>query len=202
MKLKPNVGMKHPVAAAVSAYTPRTSITYGTGFVIDEARSATITWETEDGEFYGDDILLDSANGVTGYTVDFEPTGLRAGVREKLLGEVYDNTNKDYTITGAPSPVVGFGFIRVMKDDTSGTPVYTYEAWWFYRVRFGQPNEESRTKEKNVEWRTPTISGKGLGAFLSADAEQPDFVTHKDFETYAAAETWLNAKANISAVTT
>ena len=77
-----NVGMMHPVFAPVSAYTPGTGITYGTGLVVAEAVSASLSWERSDGRFYGDDTQLDSDNGVLSYTIDFEPTGLTDAVRE------------------------------------------------------------------------------------------------------------------------
>ena len=58
--MKANVGMMYAVASLVDAYTPYSGITYGTGFVVSEARGANVTWETEDGEFRGDDVVLDS----------------------------------------------------------------------------------------------------------------------------------------------
>ena len=68
--MKPNVGMVYPVYAPVATYTAGTSITYGNGAVIAEARAATVSWERSDSEFYGDDALLDTDNGVTGYSID------------------------------------------------------------------------------------------------------------------------------------
>lgn len=199
--MKPNVGMVYPVAAPVDSYVAGTGISYEDGFVVSEARAATVTWNTEDGEFYGDDVLLDTANGVTGYSIDFEATGLSDSVRGGLLGED-EGSSDEMVITGAPAPDVGFGFIRVMKDDSSGTTVTKYEAWWFYKVKFAHPNEESRTKEGNVEWRTPTINGKGMGVYLSASDEVPNFAKHKDFDSLSTAKAWLNAIADISSTTT
>lgn len=199
--MKPNVGMVYPVAAPVDSYVAGTGISYEDGFVVSEARAATVTWNTEDGEFYGDDVLLDTANGVTGYSIDFEATGLSDSVRGSLLGEDEGNSN-EMVITGAPAPDVGFGFIRVMKDDSSGTTVVKYEAWWFFKVKFAHPNEESRTKEGSMEWRTPTINGKGMGVYLSASDEVPNFAKHKDFDSLSTAKAWLNALADISSTTT
>lgn len=194
--MKPNVGMNYPVAAAISAYTPGSAITYGTGFVVSEARGASLQWETENGEFYGDDVLLDTAKGIIGYTLDFEAAGLSDTVREKLLGE--EKSSSEYSITGADAPDVGFGYIRVMRDNASGTVVENYEGWWFHKIKFGQPNEEARTKERSIEWRTPTINGTGMGVFLATADEKPKFAVHETFATLAAAKTWLNSKANIS----
>lgn len=194
--MKPNVGMVYPVAAPVSAYTPGTSITYGAGTVIAEARSASLSWDRSDGEFYGDDVLLDSDNGVTGYTLEFEPTGLTNAARALLLGEVADSSA--YTITDAAAPHVGFGYVRVMREEGTGGKVKTtYEGWWFHKIQFSISSEETATKEKNVEWRTPKLSGKGAGVSLDATGVLA-FAVHQDFETLAAAKTWLNGKAGIS----
>lgn len=195
--MKPNVGMVYPVAAPVDTYTPYSSISYDDGFVVSEARGATVTWETENGEFYGDDVRLDSANGVIGYTIDFEATGLADSVRAALLGEV-KGSGDEYKISGASAPDVGFGYVKVMRDNSSGTVTDSYEAWWYYKVKFTQPNEEARTKERNIEWRTPTLNGTGMGVFLAAAAEFPDFAEHKTFATLAAAKTYLNGKAGIT----
>ena len=193
--MKPNVGMVYPVASAVSAYTPGTSITYGTGFVIAEARGATVNWERSDSEFYGDDVLLDTDNGVTGYTIDFEPTGLSDTVRQKLLGEV--KATSEYSITDAAAPDVGFGYIRVMREDGTTSVETTYEGWWYYKVKFSVSSEETRTKEKDLEWRTPTLSGKGAGVQLSS-GDALTFAVHQSFSTMAAAKTWLKGKAGIT----
>lgn len=194
--MKPNVGMNYPVAAAISAYTPGSAITYGTGFVVSEARGASLQWETENGEFYGDDVLLDAAKGIISYTLDFEAAGLSDAVREKLLGE--EKSTNEYSITGADAPDVGFGYIRVMRDNAGGSVVENYEGWWFHKIKFGQPNEEARTKERSIEWRTPTINGTGMGVFLASADEKPKFAVHETFATLAAAKAWLNSKANIS----
>lgn len=195
--MKPNVGMVYPVCAPVSAYTPGTSITYGTGAVVSEARGATLTWDRSDGEFYGDDVLLDTDNGITGYTLDFEPAGLKDSIRNKLLGETVANTD-EYSVTSDAAPDVGFGYVRVMREENiSGVVATTYEAWWFYKMKFSVNSEETRTKERNIEWRTPTLSGRGSGVRLDSSDKQT-FATHKSFETLTTAKAWLNTKAGIT----
>ena len=196
--MKANVGMRYAVAATITTYTPYSGITYGNGFKVSEARGANVTWETEDGEFFGDDVALDSLTGVLGYSVEFETAGLQDSVRQKLLGETKDSGDA-YHITGAEAPDAGFGYVKQMRDDASGTVSTTWEAWWYHKLKFAQPNEEARTKEKSTEWRVPTITGKGAGVFLSADANQPDFAEHKTFSTFAAAKAFIDNLANIAA---
>ena len=194
--MKPNVGMKFPVYAPVNTYTPGTSISYSTGAKVAEARSATINWDRADAEFYGDDALLDVDMGARGGTIDFEPTGISDAVRAALLGETVANTS-EYSITDQAAPYVGFGFIRVMRDDSSGTVVTNYEAWWFHRVQFALTTEEARTKEKDIEWRTPTLNGKIVGVSLDSSGVM-NFATHETFSGYDAAESWLKSKAGIT----
>ena len=191
-----NVGMVYPVCAPVDTYTPGTSITYGTGAVIAEARAASVSWDRSDGEFYGDDVLLDSDNGVTGYTISFEPTGLKDAIRATLLGETLANTS-EYSITDAAAPYVGFGYVRVMRENGESGVTTKYQAWWYYRVMFSVDSEETQTKEKTIEWRTPTLSGRGTGVQLDSSATQT-FATHITFDSLSDAKDWVKTKAGIS----
>ena len=190
-----NVGMIYPVAATVQTYTPGTSISYNTGKVIAEARSANLSWEREDGHFYGDNAELDTANGVLGYTLEFEPTGLTDEARGYLLGETVQ-TN-EYTINNSASPDVGFGYVRVMRTTGSSGVTDSFEAWWFKKLKFGLSSEETRTKERNVEWRTPTLTGTGSGVSLD-NTGVLKFADHTTFTSLSDAKSYLNGKAGIT----
>ena len=193
--MKPNVGMVYPVCAPVATYTPGTSITYSAGSVVSEARAASVSWDRSDGEFYGDDVLLDSDNGVLGYTIDFEPAGLSDAIRKTLLGET--QSSSEFSITSAAAPYVGFGYIRKMRDNSSGSVVDSYEGWWYYRVQFSITSEETRTKERSIEWRTPTLSGRGTGVQL-ASGDTLTFAVHESFTSLSSAKSWLKSKAGIT----
>ena len=191
-----NIGMVCPVAATVATYTAGSTITYNTGKVIAEAVSASLNWNRSDGEFYGDDVLLDSDNGVTGYTLDFEPSGLTDEARAYILGETVQTG--EYTVTDAASPDVGFGYVRVMRlTDSAGAVNNSYEGWWFYKMKFGVGSEETRTKETNVEWRTPTLNGKGSGVKLSS-GDTISYAIHKTFDSMASAISYVKTKAGIT----
>ena len=193
--MKANTGMVYPVYAPVTAYVPGTSITYGAGGVVAEAVSANVSWERNDGHFYGDDVELDSDNGVLGYTISFEPSGLSDTVRAALLGD--DLANSEYTITDEAAPDVGFGYIRVMRDNASGTPVTSYEGWWFKKLKFSISSEETRTKERSIEWRVPTLEGNGAGVSLDSSGKLV-FADHRTYTTLADAKAWLKSKAGIT----
>ena len=190
-----NVGMRYPVYAPVSAYVPGTSITYGNGGVIAEAVSASVNWNRADSRFYGDDVELDSDNGVLGYTISFEPSGLSDTARAALLGETL--ATSDYEINDSAAPDIGFGYIRVMRTKSAGTSVTKYEGWWFRKLKFAISSEETRTKEQSIEWRVPTLEGVGAGVSLDSSGKIK-FALHRTFDSEANAKSWLNSLAGIS----
>ena len=193
-----NVGMRHPVWAPLQSHTDGSEPTYGAGRVIQEAIEATITFnaDTTNG-LYGDDVLVDMDDGITGYTVSFNPTGLKDGDRAAILGEEV-TTGSVYEITDAGSPWGGFGFFRVMRDENR---TRYYEAWWCRKIKFREPSQTTRTKEGSIQWRTPTLEGVGAGLIVDG-GEKIKYIKHKTFETAAAAKAWLDGLANVSAVTT
>ena len=190
-----NVGMVYPVAAKVATYTPGTSITYSNGTNFAEAVSASLTWNRADGHFYADDAEIDTDNGVLGYTLSFEPSGLKDADRALLLGETL--ASSEYTINGDAAPDVGFGYVRVMRD--KGT--VSYEAWWFHKLKFGVSSEETRTKEQSIEWRIPTLEGIGTGVSLDSSGKLA-FAVHRTYSSLSDAKGFLNTKAGITGGTT
>mgnify|MGYP007022365423 CR=1 FL=1 len=194
----PNTGMRHPVWAPLQSHTDGSEPTYGAGRVIQEAIEATITYnaDTTNG-LYGDDVLVDMDDGITGYTVNFNPTGLKDADRAAILGEEV-TTGSVYEITDAGSPWGGFGFFRVMRDENR---TRYYEAWWCRKIKFREPSQTTRTKEGSIQWRTPTLEGTGAGLIVDG-GEKIKYIKHKTFETAAAAKAWLDGLANVSAVTT
>jgi phi13 family phage major tail protein len=190
--------MRHPVWAPLQSHTDGSEPTYGAGRVIQEAIEATITYnaDTTNG-LYGDDVLVDMDDGITGYTVSFNPTGLKDADRAAILGEEV-TTGSVYEITDAGSPWGGFGYFRVMRDQNR---TRYYEAWWCRKIKFREPSQTTRTKEGSVQWRTPTLEGTGAGLIVDG-GEKIKYIKHKTFETAAAAKAWLDGLANVSAVTT
>ena len=193
-----NVGMRHPVWAPLQSHTEGSEPTYGAGRVIQEAIEATINFnaDTTTG-LYGDDVMVDMDDGITGYTVSFNPTGLKDADRQDMLGEEV-TTGSVYEITDAGSPWGGFGYFRVMRDDNR---TRYYEAYWCRKIKFREPSQTTRTKEGSVQWLTPTLEGTGAGLIVDG-GEKIKYIKHKTFETAAAAKAWLDGLANVSAVTT
>ena len=148
-----------------------------------------LTWA--DGSFRGDDIELDNDNGILGYSLEFETSGLKDAIRGFLLGEDKDNSDV-YHITDAAAPDVGFGYVWTMRETNANGVVETvYHGWWFHKLKFALNSEETRTKERNIEWRVPTLTGNGMGVSIDS-SKKIHFAEHKTFSTYEAAEAFVD----------
>ena len=188
------IGMRSPVAAPITAHEDGSAITYGTGFVIGNAVAASLNCEVNDNPDYGDDIIIDNDNGISGYSGSLDVNALTAAVRASLLGwDSVGTTTTHYEVTDDEAPEVGFGFIHVSM--YKGTK--SYEAYWFHKAQFTQQSVNASTKERQITWNHPQLNFQGKGCYLDASgkAKYFDWMT---FDTETAAKTWLNTRANIS----
>ena len=189
----PNVGMMYPVWAPISTCVDGSAPTYGTGRVVQEARTANVTKEINNNPLYGDDRIVDDDNGITGMTVSFESTGLTMEDRVALLGETVVSTSDDAQWeSDAATPYGGFGYIRVMRD--AGTR--KFEAYLVLKIKFQEESQETATKEGSITWRTPTLNGRAAGCDVDGSGKLR-FRQHKVFSSASAAKTWLNNKLSV-----
>ena len=191
----PNVGMMYPVFAPISAHTDGSMPTYSTGFVIQEARNATVNREYQNNPLYGDDRIVDDDNGMTGLTISFESTGLSEDDRKKLLGEEESEVTgvSGQWVSDNETPWGGFGFIRKMREN--GTK--KFEAWLTLKIKFQEESMTTSTKEGSITWNTPTLNGRAAGLYVDS-TDKLRFQLHETFDTMAAAKSWLNTRLNVS----
>lgn len=191
------IGMRHLVYAVVATETPGTGITYSGGADLAPAVSGNLTYDRSDNPLYGDDVMQDSDNGITGFSLDITTTELSAANEAALLGYTVDSTDATlYSVTDVAAPYVGVGFVQVLR--RKGT--VTYRALWFPKVQFGISSEETQTRQQSIEWGTPTLNGKGFGVYLDASGNAV-FRMQKECATLAAAQSFLDTKAGISRTT-
>lgn len=181
------IGMQYPVWAEME-----TESTYKTGMVMGKAVSASLNWQKEDNELYGDDAVAETDQSLTGYTLDLSTTYLEEGVESAVLG-ITETSGGEFEITDADPPYGGCGYIRVLK--RNGTRLY--KAVWYPKIQFSHPNESTNTKQKSISWGTPSLSGKGLAVYNTSTGKNR-FRLQQVFTTLAGAKTYLNGKANIS----
>ena len=191
----PNVGMMYPVFASITTHTDGSMPTYGTGFVIQEARNATVNREYQNNPLYGDDRIVDDDNGMTGLTISFEPTGLSEDDRKKLLGEEESEVTgiSGQWVSDNETPWGGFGYIRKMR--LNGTK--KFEAWLTLKIKFQEETMTTSTKEGSITWNTPTLNGRAAGLYVDS-SDKLRFQLHETFDTIAAAKAWLNTRLNVS----
>ena len=195
------IGLRHPVVAPITAETPGTGITYGTGRVLGKAIAANVTYNRPDNPLYADDSIAENDNGITDGTVEFNADDLTNDDRAAVLGLVALQSSGQspaptgvYRLTDAAAPYVGFGYLRVRRK--SGAT--TFEAFWFYKVQFAEESENAQTKGQQIEWGTPTLNGRFMGVQLDSSGA----IAYRDnqlFTTEAAAVAWLDGLANIAA---
>lgn len=187
------IGMQYPVWAALESESNNT-LTYGTGMVMGKATSGNLSWEKDDSELYGDDAVAETDNSIIGYTLDIGTTQLEETVEAAILGYTKVGSTDEYEITGDGAPYGGTGYIRVLKRNS----VRMYKAVWYPKIQFSAPNESSNTKQRNITWGTPVLSGKGLAVY-DDNTGKAKFRKQQVFTTLAAAKAYLNGKANIPA---
>lgn len=191
------VGMKYCVAAPIQTETSGQAITYGSGVVVGEAIGATINFTRNSGGVYGDDMLIDSDNSVTGGTVEINVVDIRKDAIPVIFSVTKTNgasSNPDvYHETGDSSPDIGLGYIRVNRYKGK----YTYYAYWIHKAQLAINNETASTKKESIEWQTTTASGNIMGVVIDSSGKTV-FRDYSQFETEAAAMSWLNTKANVA----
>lgn len=193
------IGLRYPVASAITAETAGAMPTYGTGFVVGHAITANLTINRKDNPLYGDDVICEDDNSITSMSIELGTDDLEEAVQVKLLGikAVAATGTTEYHETDDSAPTVGFGYIRVRRLDGNTT----YQAVWIHKVMFGITGEDAKTKGESIEWQTPTITGRIMGVSLNSPAAI-SFRKKAEFATEAAAKAWLDALAGISAATT
>lgn len=196
-----NVGMIYPVFAPMISHSDGSMPVYGAGRVLQEARNATVTKTVADNPLYGDDRTVDNDNETTAVNISFESTGLNDGDRVAVLGDQL-RTDGEYWENAGATPKGGFGYIRRMRENNNGTVSRTFEAWLTLCIQFQEATQATQTREGQINWGTPTLTGSAESLYVDDTGEQR-FRLHKTFPTAAAAKAWLKGLLNVpDAVTT
>lgn len=192
------IGLRYPVAAPITAETEGAEPTYGTGFVVGKAIQANLTINRNSNPLYGDDAIAEDDNGITGMSIELGTDDLEDEVTEKLLGQVKVAGESDapdvYYEHDGSAPNVGFGYVRVRRKNG----ITSYQAIWMHKVVFGTTAENSQTKGESIEWQTPSLTGRAAGMMLNS-IDHISFRKRALFTSFAAAQAWLKAQANIAA---
>ena len=194
------IGLRRPTIATVKTETPGQALEYNAGMRFGKAIAANVSWNRNENPLYADDAIAENDNGITGGTIEFNADDLSAEERAYALGLV-DQTSgtgtsavTTYQTTDAAAPYVGFGYIRVRRK----AGVTSFQGIWYHKVQFAEGSENGQTKGQSIEWQTPTINGTIMGVQIDSSGAI-HFREEQHFDTEAAAATWLDGKAGISA---
>lgn len=188
------IGMLHMVAAPITNYEEGSAITYGTGFRVGPSVAADLSFQSNDNPDMGDDVVIDNDNGITGYSGTVENNFIDEANAAKLYGWEQDTQTQEYSITDAPSPYFGFGYVKKCLD--KGT--LRFRAFWFHRAQFQIGSYmNGRTKPRNqTEWQHDTSNITGHGAILDSTGKAR-YVIPKTFASMSEATAWLDGKAGL-----
>lgn len=190
------IGLYYPVYAKITEEEFGSLPTYGTGAVIGKAITADKDTNANNNPLYADGGIAENDRSFSDGTISLNVDDISLKVQADLLGATYDAGLGDTpeTITkasGDVAPYVGVGYYkRGIKNN-----VAYFEATVLLKVQFAPFSESAKTKEKQIEWQTPTIEG----SIMTVEGYKNDAyeVTAK-FETEQDARDWLNEMLNIT----
>ena len=146
------VGLKNLHAAKLLTDTEE-GTTYGEIRKLSPALTANVTPNAETAELYGDDMLQEVEENLSGIDVEIGMTDLTLEDYAFLLGKTIDS-NGGISDGDEVSPYVALGYEMPLSGGRGSRMV------WMYKGKFGIPTEESATKQGSVEFQTSTIAGK------------------------------------------
>ena len=111
------VGMNHLVVAPISAEASNT-ITYGTGVIVEHVVTGDVTYNYDESDLYGDDMLAEHYKAMTSADIEIGITELDdavstlIGIEEASVSGTAPNTVTTYKLATANNTTCGVGFIQ------------------------------------------------------------------------------------------
>lgn len=149
----PTIGLKD-IHIAIITEDADGNETYGTPEYLAPAMNVNMNINYIDGKLPADDRTYVYVKEFNDGTISIGLADLPSAMAAKLLGAKLDTNgvlvNSVEDDSKAPFVAVGF---KALRDNGK------YEYDWFYRVKFGKPNEAYQTKGDSINFNTPTIEG-------------------------------------------
>ena len=184
------------------------TVSYSNGGSAGYARSVDVSLDdSEDNELYGDGVLVAVGRKFGGGTITVGTTELDDATVAAMLGVTQSAITGITAITDTnpkeliyddniDTPYVGFGFIIEGNvddaEDPTGDPYY--RAVVFAKIMFSLPDSRLATREKDIDWQTPELSGK----ILRDDSADHVWKREATFTTKAQALAYLKNRLNIT----
>jgi len=165
--------------AYFAPFMDETAETYEVPFALDPIQTFSVEPQTNTSSQYGDNIAIETASamGTIDGTATF--TGLTPEIEAKILGATYVPADRRVIKSASDVAPMGAFLYRRMRADGG----FRYKV--FYRGRFSLPNEETNTKEDQVDFQgselaitfAPRLSDQVYEMSIDADkatSEKPD----------------------------
>ena len=195
-----DIGLRYAAFARVQSHTEGSAITYGTGREIGMMISANVAITRNSNRLYANDVVAEEDNSISEAQITINTDDLTLDNEQYMCGTVKtgEGDSAHYEDTDEPAPLGGFGYIRVRSktDQATGITTRSYIATWWYKVRARIEAEAAQTKGQNLEWSTPTLIMRAMGAYID-NSDKLKFRDRQKFETYAAAKAFIDNYANI-----
>ena len=173
-----NIGLRYAVFSRVQSHTEGNAITYGTGREVGMMISANVAITRNSSKLYANDVVAEEDNSISEAQITINTDDLTLDNEQYMLGTLKtgEGDSAHYEDTDDASPLGGFGYVRVRSKTNQETGVTTksYIATWWYKVRARIEAESAQTKGQNLEWGTPTMILRAMGAYIdNSETEVP-----------------------------
>ena len=184
------------------------TVSYSNGGSAGYARRVDVSIEdSEDNELYGDGVIVAVDRKFAGGTITVGTTEMDDATVAAMLGvkqsaitgitAITDTNPKELIYDdNIDTPYVGFGFVIEGNvddaEDPTGDPYY--RAVVFAKIMFSLPGNSLATREKDIDWQTPELSGK----ILRDDSADHVWKREATFTTKTQALAYLKNRLNIT----
>lgn len=168
-----------------------TGVEYATPKMLLPAITATITPTVNSTTLHANDGPIVTANALGEITVEIGVADIPLATQADLLGSTINADGLLIDNSDDQAPEVALGYRRSMSD---GTFRYT----WLLKGKFRLPTEEAQTKQGEVTFQTPTITGVFLKRLY--DGNWRFRTDSSDPASAALIASWFDAVPSLTAI--
>lgn len=148
-------GLSKPFIAKLNVTTGR----YSDGFQFGHAVGTSVSPQYNEANLYGDNQLQETAKEFKYADTSIETTHMPIQAAATMFGHTVDTATNEVTYSTSDSAnYVGYGFYVAEKVDG----VVKYVAAILPKTLFAEAEESYTTKGENLEFKTPSVSGKAM----------------------------------------
>ena len=165
--------------------------TYDTMISFPWLRQVQIQPQTNEQTLYVDDAAIASSNVISKYNLTIDTADFPLEYKALILGHTFDSTTG--TMNVKSTDTAPYFMIAFQSNKANGGCRYVK----FAKVKFAEPQENSKTKEENISYNTPQMTATAIYrdsdhvALMQADTEATGYVedTGKNWYSTTAAST-------------